>query len=104
MLQLPVDDTAGGEHEDALMEMGFFVPRSAEGFTGEEGDETPSASVSPAPPTASSCSMDDSFCCGLQGRGVMVLRLMLSLHASLTQSAIFSCCDDMLNLIQHASR
>lgn len=48
MLELPVDDTAGGEHEDALMEMGFFVPRTAEGFTGEEGDETSSATVSPA--------------------------------------------------------
>ena len=45
MLELPVDDTAGGEHEDALMEMGFHVPRSAEGFTGEDDDDTSSATV-----------------------------------------------------------
>ena len=46
MLELPVDDTAGGEHEDALMEMGFFVPRSADGFEAEEDDGTSSATVS----------------------------------------------------------
>eukprot|EP00884_Botryococcus_braunii_P021465 jgi/Botrbrau1/8001/Bobra.384_2s0027.1 len=32
MLELPVDDTAGGERQDALVEMAFYVPANAAGY------------------------------------------------------------------------
>ena len=37
MLEFPVDDTAGGEKEDALTEMGFYVPKDAPGLPGAPG-------------------------------------------------------------------
>lgn len=33
-----MDDTAGGDKEDALTEMGFYVPKEANGY-GDEGEE-----------------------------------------------------------------
>ena len=36
VLEFPVDDTAGGEKEDALTEMGFYVPKDAPGWDGGE--------------------------------------------------------------------
>ena len=44
MLEFPVDDTAGGDHEDALFEMSFHVPKDSERFGGE--DTTSAAEVS----------------------------------------------------------
>lgn len=38
VLEFPVDDTAGGDKEDALTEMGFYVPKEANGY-GDEGEE-----------------------------------------------------------------
>jgi hypothetical protein len=38
VLEFPVDDTAGGDKEDALTEMGFYVPKEAMGY-GDEGEE-----------------------------------------------------------------
>lgn len=43
MLEFPVDDTAGGDHEDALFEMSFHVPKDSERFGGE--DTTSAAEV-----------------------------------------------------------
>lgn len=37
-LEFPVDDTAGGDNEDALTDMVFYVPREATGFV-EDGEE-----------------------------------------------------------------
>ncbi|BDA45000.1 FACT complex subunit SSRP1 [Coccomyxa sp. Obi] len=37
-LEFPVDDTAGGDNEDALTDMVFYVPKEATGFT-ENGEE-----------------------------------------------------------------
>lgn len=36
MLEFPADDTAGGDHEDALCEMSFHVPKESDRFGGEE--------------------------------------------------------------------
>lgn len=36
MLEFPADDTAGGDHEDALFEMSFHVPKDSDRFGGEE--------------------------------------------------------------------
>ena len=36
MLEFPTDDTAGGDHEDALFEMSFHVPKESNRFGGEE--------------------------------------------------------------------
>ncbi|KAK9811520.1 hypothetical protein WJX72_005220 [[Myrmecia] bisecta] len=43
MLEFPVDDHAGGERDDALVEMGFYVPKDTEQYPGNE--ETPAAKV-----------------------------------------------------------
>ena len=43
VLELPVDDTAGGEKEDALTEMGFYVPKDAAGWGA--GDQEHAAKV-----------------------------------------------------------
>ncbi|EIE21134.1 SSrecog-domain-containing protein [Coccomyxa subellipsoidea C-169] len=37
-LEFPVDDTAGGDNEDALTDMVFYVPREATGFV-EDGED-----------------------------------------------------------------
>ena len=39
LLQFAIDDTAGGENEDALTEIGFFVPKEAASF--QDGQEHP---------------------------------------------------------------
>ena len=39
LLQFAIDDTAGGENEDALTEIGFYVPKEAAGF--QDGQEQP---------------------------------------------------------------
>lgn len=40
VLEFPVDDTAGGEKEDALTEMGFYVPKDTAGIeTGTDGGD-----------------------------------------------------------------
>ncbi|KAL3141436.1 hypothetical protein ABBQ32_005004 [Trebouxia sp. C0010 RCD-2024] len=36
MLEFPADDTAGGDHEDALCEMSFHVPKESDRFGGED--------------------------------------------------------------------
>ena len=36
MLEFPADDTAGGDHEDALFEMSFHVPKDSDRFGGED--------------------------------------------------------------------
>lgn len=38
MLEFPADDTAGGDHEDALFEMSFHVPKESDRFGGGEED------------------------------------------------------------------
>ena len=43
-LEFPADDTAGGDREDALLDMAFYVPRDAQGYVGEE-DEAPAKVV-----------------------------------------------------------
>ncbi len=43
VLEFPVDDTAGGEKEDALTEMGFYVPKDAVGWGA--GDQEHAAKV-----------------------------------------------------------
>ena len=43
VLEFPVDDTAGGEKEDALTEMGFYVPKDAAGWGA--GDQEHAAKV-----------------------------------------------------------
>ena len=47
VLEFPVDDTAGGEKEDALTEMGFYVPKDAVGWGG--GDQEHAAKVRAKP-------------------------------------------------------
>lgn len=37
-MEFPVDDTAGGDNEDALTDMVFYVPKEATGFS-ENGEE-----------------------------------------------------------------
>ncbi len=37
-LEFPVDDTAGGDNEDALTDMVFYVPKEASGFA-DNGEE-----------------------------------------------------------------
>ena len=37
LLEFAIDDTAGGENEDALTEIGFYVPKEATGF--QDGNE-----------------------------------------------------------------
>ena len=44
MLEFPIDDTSGGGKEDALVDMGFYVPKDATNFPSPE-EETPSAQV-----------------------------------------------------------
>jgi len=39
LLEFAIDDTAGGENEDALTEIGFYVPKEATGF--QDGEEHP---------------------------------------------------------------
>ncbi|CAK0784212.1 hypothetical protein CVIRNUC_007416 [Coccomyxa viridis] len=39
LLEFAIDDTAGGDNEDALTEIGFFVPKEATGF--QDGEEQP---------------------------------------------------------------
>ena len=39
LLQFAIDDTAGGENEDALTEIGFYVPKEAASF--QDGQEHP---------------------------------------------------------------
>ena len=39
LLQFAIDDTAGGENEDALTEIGFYVPKEAASF--QDGQEPP---------------------------------------------------------------
>lgn len=39
LLEFAIDDTAGGENEDALTEIGFYVPKEAAGF--QDGEEHP---------------------------------------------------------------
>ena len=47
-LDFAIDDTTGGEHEDALVGLSFHVPKEATGFPGMDED-TPSLSVSLPP-------------------------------------------------------
>ena len=47
VLEFPVDDTAGGEKEDALTEMGFYVPKDAPGW--DNGVEEHAAKARPFP-------------------------------------------------------
>jgi len=51
-LDFTIDDTTGGEKEDALMGMSFHVPREATGFPALDED-TPSNVVRPPPPYVS---------------------------------------------------
>ena len=37
LLEFAIDDTVGGENEDALTEIGFYVPKEATGF--QDGNE-----------------------------------------------------------------
>ena len=39
LLEFAIDDTAGGDNEDALTEIGFFVPKEATGF--QDAEEHP---------------------------------------------------------------
>ena len=41
MLEFPADDAAGGDHEDALFEMSFHIPKENDRFG--TGDESTSA-------------------------------------------------------------
>ena len=44
MLEFPADDTAGGDHEDALFEMSFHVPKENDRF-GTEDENSSAAEV-----------------------------------------------------------
>jgi hypothetical protein len=52
LLEFPMDDAASGEREDALVEMGFYVPKEAEGFAGAGDDTSAKARAAAAPPGA----------------------------------------------------
>lgn len=47
-LEFPVDDTAGGDNEDALTDMVFYVPKEATGFS-ENGEEQPAKVLAKSP-------------------------------------------------------
>jgi len=49
LLEFPMDDAASGEREDALVEMGFYVPKEAEGFA-SAGDDTSAKARPVCPP------------------------------------------------------
>ena len=52
MLEFPADDTAGGDHEDALFEMSFHVPKDSDRFGGEETVSAAEVEHEPCSPCA----------------------------------------------------
>ena len=65
LLQFAIDDTAGGENEDALTEIGFYVPKEAASF--QDGQEHPAKVGVTA----------DSFC-----RNTIQFTIQLTIHYS----------------------
>ena len=60
MLEFPADDGAGGDHEDALFEMSFHIPKENDRF-GTMDESTSAAEVSEGCSLLQCCLTSDSL-------------------------------------------